>query len=93
MRKPVFGVSTRQETNQAVKPQKLARGLKFWILEVEECSKNKGADHLHGNGAADLRPLFSYMQIAGFLMTRLKYKWTSKQGVQNKKFLLSIVVC
>ena len=38
-RESAFGVS-----------EKTARGLKFWILEVEElfnlCSKNKGADEL-----------------------------------------------
>ena len=29
VRKPVFGVSTRSDTNQAVQPHKMARGLKF----------------------------------------------------------------
>ena len=47
VRKPVFGVS---DTNQALQPQKMARGLKFLIKEVEEsyypCSENKGADQL-----------------------------------------------
>ena len=43
----------------AVQQQKMARNLKFPIKEVEGlyylCSKNKGADQLHGYHAADLR--------------------------------------
>ena len=31
VRKPVFGVSTRSDTNRAAKSQKMARGLKFCI--------------------------------------------------------------
>ena len=46
MRKPVFGVSDQVCINQAVQPHKMARGLKFRILEVEGlyylCSGNKG---------------------------------------------------
>ena len=30
-RKPVFRVATRVDSNQTVQPQKLGRGLKFWI--------------------------------------------------------------
>ena len=49
---------TRSDINQAVQSQKMARGLKIWIMEVEGlyylCSKNKGADQLHGYHAADL---------------------------------------
>ena len=48
MRKPVQGFPSRSGINWAVQPQKTARGLKFWILEVEGlfclCSKNKGTD-------------------------------------------------
>ena len=29
------GFWTRSDTNQAVQPQKMARGLKFWIEKVE----------------------------------------------------------
>ena len=48
MRKPVFGFLTRSDTNRAVQPQKMARGLKFRI-KIEEgshytCSENKVAD-------------------------------------------------
>ena len=47
-----LGFSTRFDTNRAVQPQKIARDLKFRILEVEgsyyQCSENKGADQLRG---------------------------------------------
>ena len=43
---------TRSDTNRAVLPQKIARGLKFRIKVVEglfyTCSENKGADQLCG---------------------------------------------
>ena len=56
MRKPVF--PTRSNTNQAVQPQKMVRGLKFRIEVVEglyyPCSENKGADQLRGYRKADL---------------------------------------
>ena len=59
VRKPVFGFPTRSDTNKAVQPQKIARGLKFRILKVEglyyPCSENKGADQLRGYREADLR--------------------------------------
>ena len=31
VRKPVIGFPTRSDTNRAVQPQEIARGLKFWI--------------------------------------------------------------
>ena len=50
IRKPVFGFPTNSDTNLAVHPQKMARGSKFWIKEVEGlyylCCENKGADQL-----------------------------------------------
>ena len=56
------GFRTRSDTNWAVQPQKMARGLKFRIWEVEGlyylCSKNKGADQLRGYRKADLRLCF-----------------------------------
>ena len=56
------GFMTRPSTNQAVQPQKMARGLKFWIKIVEGlfylCSENKGTDQLHGHREADLRLCF-----------------------------------
>ena len=52
MRKPVVRVSDRSDTNWAVQPQKMARGLKVLIYKVEGlyylCSENKGADQLRG---------------------------------------------
>ena len=71
------GFPTRSDTNRAVQPQKMARGLTFRI-KIEEglyhpCSKNKGTDQLHSYCAADLRLCFLLMLKAGFLMTRLKY--------------------
>ena len=57
MRNQVFGGFDR-----AIQPQKMARGLKFWIY-IEEgshypCSENKGADQLRGYREADLRLCF-----------------------------------
>ena len=56
VRKPVFGVSDQV---RSVQPQKMARGLKFRIYEVEglyyPSSENKGADQLHRYCTADLR--------------------------------------
>ena len=53
------GSPTRLDINQTVQPQKMARGVKFWILEVEGlyylCTKNKDADLLPCYRAADLR--------------------------------------
>ena len=63
VRKPVFGgILTRSDTNRAVQPHKMARGLKFCIYETERlyylCSENKGADQLGGYCEADLRLCF-----------------------------------
>ena len=62
MRKPVFEFPTWSDTNGAVQPQKIARGLKFQIKVVEglyyTCSENKGADQLSGYREADLRLCF-----------------------------------
>ena len=47
------GFPTSSDTNRAVQPLKMARGLKFQIYEVELlyylCSENKGAEQLCGN--------------------------------------------
>ena len=51
-------ISTRSDTNQAIQPKKLARGLKFWILlKWRDCTiyvVKKNADQLRGYQAADL---------------------------------------
>ena len=56
------GFPTRFDTNRAVQPQKMARGLKFRIKEVGSLyylySENKGADQLCGYRTADLRLCF-----------------------------------
>ena len=62
VRKPTFWFPTWSDTNKAVQLQKMARGLKFHIEEVEGlyylCSENKGADQLCGYREADLRLCF-----------------------------------
>ena len=62
MRKSVFEFPTRSDTNRAVQSQKMARGLKLRIYEVEglyfPCSENKGADQIHGYREADLHLCF-----------------------------------
>ena len=50
VRKHVSEFPTRSDTNRAVQSQKMARGLKFTMSEVEGlyylCSKNKGTDQI-----------------------------------------------
>ena len=64
MRKQTFWFPTWPDTNQAVQLQKMARGLKVWIMELQIegfyylCSENKGADQLRGYREADLRLCF-----------------------------------
>ena len=57
---------TRSDTNQAVQPQKMARGSKLRNWEEEGlyylCSENKGADRLGGKHAADPRLCFRICQ-------------------------------
>ena len=61
-RKQTFWFPNRSDTNWAELPQKMARGLKFQIYEVEGlyylCRENKGADQLRGYREADLRLCF-----------------------------------
>ena len=70
MRKPTFWFSTVSDTNQGVQLQKMARGLKFRIKEVEglyyPCSENKGADQLRGYREADLRLCFRICKMLVF---------------------------
>ena len=62
MRKRSSGFATRSDTNCAVQQQKMARDLKFRVLEEEGlfylCSEIKGADQLRSHCAADLRLCF-----------------------------------
>ena len=70
MRKPTFWFSTWSDTNQALQPHKMARGLKFRIKEVEglyyPCSENIGADQLRGYREADLRLCFRICKMLVF---------------------------
>ena len=75
------GVPTGSDTNRAVQPQKMARGLYFQVLKVEGlyylCSENKGANQLCGYPAqlicafvcADAKK----KKKTGFLVTRLNF--------------------
>ena len=73
MKKSVLGLLTRSGKNQALQPHKMARNLKFRISEAEGlvlhvylCSKNKGANQLHGYYATDLHLCFHIMQKGRF---------------------------
>ena len=60
MRKPHLpGFLPESDTNRALQPQKMVRGLKFQNEEVKGlyylCSEKKGADQLRSYRAADLR--------------------------------------
>ena len=62
MRKPTIWILTRSDTNQAVQPLEMARGLKFCNKEEEvlyyPSGEYKGADQLRGSREADLRLRF-----------------------------------
>ena len=62
MRKRSSGFPSRSDINRAAQSPKMARGLKFWIYEVEilyyPYSENKDADQLRGYRKADLRLCF-----------------------------------
>ena len=70
MGKPIMWFPNRSNTNRPVKAQKMARGWKFWIEQVEElyypCSENKGADQLRGYREADLRLCFRICRLLVF---------------------------
>ena len=70
MRKPMFWFPTWSNTNKAVQLQKMARGLKFRIQQVEglnyPCNENKGADQLPGNCEADLCLCFRICKMLVF---------------------------
>ena len=77
--------------NRAVQPQKMTRGLKFRIQEVEglyyPCSENKGADQPRGYREADLRLCFRICKKNNnifFLTTRLIFA---------NEFIFSLLRC
>ena len=67
----------------------MARGLKFWIYEVEGlsylCSEKKGADQLHGCCAADLRLYFAYAKSRFSHDADHMFRHPSSLGLGNKK--------
>ena len=71
MRKPTFWFPTWSDKNQAVQSQKMTRGLKFRIKELEGLyylfSENKGADQLRGYREDDLRLCFRICKKPVFL--------------------------
>ena len=74
-------ILNRSNTNQAVQPLNIGRGMKFYIEEVEvlyyPSSESKGTEQLSSYREADLRLFFSRMQIDGFLTQGLNYENTS----------------
>ena len=64
MRKLTMWFPARSDTNRAAQAQKMARGLKFWIQNVDElyypCSENKDADQLRSYCFAYADCLFSH---------------------------------
>ena len=67
LRKPVFRFMTRSDTNRAVQPQKMARGLKFPIKVVDGLyypfSENKGTDQLAVTAKLSCVFVFAYAKI------------------------------
>ena len=65
------GFATRSDTNRAVQPYKMVKGLKFLIQKVEGWhylrSVYKGADQMHGYSAADLHLCFCICKKQVFL--------------------------
>ena len=103
MRKTTFWFRTWSDTNRAVQQQKMTRGLKFRIKEVEGfyylCSENKGADQLRGYREADLRlcfrickkPVFSRRgSYAVSIMQGQQRLHTHEQCVYDKSSMLEI---
>ena len=54
---------TRSDTNQAVQPQKMARGLKLVEGLYYLCSENKGADQLRVTAQLICAFIFAYAKI------------------------------
>ena len=94
MRNRSSGFPTWSDTNQAVQPKKMARGLKFPIKEEEglyyRCSQNKGADQLGGYREADLRLCFGiyakrrFSQDTAYMSPGLQTMQDSRQMLCNR---------
>ena len=105
LRKPVFGVSdTRSDTNRAVQPHKMARGLKFRIKKVEGlhylCSENKGDDQLRGHREADLRlcfhicknPVFSQQGSNSITHKNMAFQTFHKEHTEHHTWKLEMII-
>ena len=77
------GFPTLSDTNRLVQSQKIARSLKFRLMEEEElyypCSENKGADQLCSYCTADLRLSFHignnpvFLPRSSYLLSAVSY--------------------
>ena len=78
-------ILTRSDTNQAAQPLEMARGLKFWIKEVEGLyypfSENKSADQLRGYREGDLRLCFCICKSLVFSRRGSNYKHLNSEFV------------
>ena len=74
-----------RNTNRAVQPQNMARGLKFRIYEVEglyySCIENKGADQLRGNRDAELRLCFRICKKKWFSHNEAQFNQCYEEGL------------
>ena len=90
------GFPTRSDTNQAVQPQKMARGLKFCIQEGEglyyPCSENKDADQFRGDREADLRLCFRICKNPVF-SRRGSYIYSDVKKCNHFKFITQTCPC
>ena len=81
MRKPTFCFPTWSDTNQTVQLQKMARGLKFRIYEVEglyyPCSENKYRE-------ADLRLCFRICKMLVFAYVKCWFSHDAARIILNK---------
>ena len=88
MRKPTFWFPTCSDTNQAVQLQKMARGLKFCVKEVEglyyPCSENKGADQLRGSFAVTAK------LICVFVFTYAKSRFSHNEAHYTGQLILFV---
>ena len=85
--KPMFWILTRSDTNQAVQPPEMARGLKFCIEEVEvfyyPSSENKGTDQLRGFCEADLCLCFHICKT-------LVFSWRGSNHWSETRHLITV---
>ena len=88
MRKTTFWFPTWSYTKQTVQLQKMARGLKFRIYEVEglyyPCSENKGPDQLRGYREADLRLCFRICKMLVFAYVKCWFSHDAAHIILNK---------